>query len=205
VAALEEAKPGDKILLANYGDGADAFLLQVTDQIEKIRDRRGIKRNMESKMPLPNYEKYIRFRDLMEWEAERRPSYTSCLPMLWRDRNQVLPLHGGRCRNCGNVQLPIQRVCAWCQAKDTYEEVRLSDKKATVFTFSMDERALEVDLPRVWTISDLDGGGRFYCVMTDRDPAKVDIGMQVEMTFRKIHDGAGLHNYFWKCRPIRSQ
>jgi uncharacterized OB-fold protein len=39
--------------------------------------------------------------------------------------------------------------------------------------------------------------------MTDRDPAKVDIGMRVEMTFRKIHDGAGLHNYFWKCRPIR--
>jgi len=81
--------------------------------------------------------------------------------------------------------------------------VRLSDKKATVFTFSMDERAIEVDLPRVWTISDFDDGGRFYCVMTDRDPAKVDIGMRVEMTFRKIHDGAGLHNYFWKCRPIR--
>jgi 3-hydroxy-3-methylglutaryl CoA synthase len=205
VAALEKAKPGDKILLANYGDGADAFLLQVTTQIEKIRDRRGIKRNLESKMSLPNYEKYIRFRDLMEWEAERRGTYISSLPMLWRDRNQVLPLHGGRCLNCGNIQLPIQRVCAWCQAKDNNEEVRLSDKKATVFTFSMDERAMEVDLPRVWTISDFDGGGRFYCVMTDRDPAKVDIGMRVEMTFRRIHDGAGLHNYFWKCRPIRSQ
>jgi hydroxymethylglutaryl-CoA synthase len=67
----------------------------------------------------------------------------------------------------------------------------------------MDERAIEVDLPRIWTISDFDDGGRFYCVMTDRDPAKVDIGMRVEMAFRKIHDGAGLHNYFWKCRPIR--
>lgn len=203
VAALEEAKPGDRILWANYGDGADAFILQVTDQIEKVRDRRGIKHHLESKMEIPNYEKYIRFRNLMQGEADRRPQYISSLPMLWRDRKQVTPLHGGRCRKCGNIQFPIQRVCAYCQAKDDYEEVRLADKKATVFTFSMDERAVEVDPPRVWTINDLDGGGRIYCTMTDRDTEQIEIGMGVEMTFRKIHEGAGLHNYFWKCRPIR--
>lgn len=203
VAALEEAKPGDRILWANYGDGADAFVLQVTDEIEKVRGRRGIKRHLESKMQIPNYEKYIRFRNLMQGEADRRPQYISSLPMIWRDRKQVLPLHGGRCRNCGNIQFPIQRVCAYCQAKDYYEEVRLADKTATVFTFSMDERAVEVDPPRVWTISDFDDGGRIYCTMTDRDTEKIDIGMQVEMTFRKIHEGAGVHNYFWKCRPAR--
>ena len=204
VAALEEAKPGDRILWANYGDGADAFVLQVTDQIEKVRDRRGIKRHLESKMQIHNYEKYVRFRNLMQGEADRRPQYISSLPMIWRDRKQVLPLHGGRCRNCGNIQFPIQRICAYCQAKDNYEEVRLADKTATVFTFSMDERAVEVDPPRVWTISDFDDGGRIYCTMTDRDTEKIDIGMQVEMTFRKIHEGAGLNNYFWKCRPIRA-
>ena len=204
VAALEEAKPGDRILWANYGDGADAFVLQVTDQIEKVRGRRGIKRHLESKMQIHNYEKYVRFRNLMQGEADRRPQYISSLPMIWRDRKQVLPLHGGRCRNCGNIQFPIQRICAYCQAKDNYEEVRLADKTATVFTFSMDERAVEVDPPRVWTISDFDDGGRIYCTMTDRDTEKIDIGMQVEMTFRKIHEGAGVHNYFWKCRPIRA-
>ena len=203
VAALEEAKPGDRILWANYGDGADAFVLQVTDQIEKVRGRRGIKRHLESKMQIHNYEKYVRFRNLMQGEADRRPQYISSLPMIWRDRKQVLPLHGGRCRNCGNIQFPIQRICAYCQAKDNYEEVRLADKTATVFTFSMDERAVEVDPPRVWTISDFDDGGRIYCTMTDRDTEKIDIGMQVEMTFRKIHEGAGVHNYFWKCRPVR--
>jgi len=203
VAALEEAKPGDRILWANYGDGADAFILQVTDQIEKVRDRRGIKRHLESKMTIPNYEKYIRFRNLMQGEADRRPQYISSLPMIWRDRKQITSLHGGRCRKCGNIQFPIQRVCAYCRAKDDYEEVRLADKKATVFTFSMDERAVEVDPPRVWTINDLDGGGRIYCTMTDRDTEQIEIGMGVEMTFRKIHEGAGLHNYFWKCRPIR--
>mgnify|MGYP005680125143 CR=1 FL=1 len=28
IAALEEARPGQKILLASYGDGADAFVLK---------------------------------------------------------------------------------------------------------------------------------------------------------------------------------
>lgn len=203
VAALEEAKPGDRILWASYGDGADAFVLQVTDEIEKVRERRGIRRHLDSKMEIPNYEKYIRFRNLMQGEADRRPQYISSLPMMWRDRKQVLSLHGGRCRSCGNIQFPIQRICAYCQAKDDYEEVRLADGKATVFTFSMDDRALEVDPPRVWTIDDFDDGGRIYCTMTDRDTTQIEIGMRVEMTFRKIHDGAGLHNYFWKCRPIR--
>ena len=203
VAALEDAKPGDKILWASYGDGADAFVLQVTEHIDKIRERRGIKRHLESKMPISNYEKYIKFRNLMQGEADRRPQYISLLPLMWRDRTQVLSLHGCKCNHCGNIQFPIQRVCAYCQTKDDYVEFPLADKKATVFTFSMDERAVEIDLPRVWTISDFDGGGRIYCTMTDRDASKVKIGMQVEMTFRQIHEGAGLHNYFWKCRPVR--
>ena len=53
VAALEEAKPGDLILFATYGDGADAFLFKVTDQIDKVRNRRGVKRHLASKMMLP--------------------------------------------------------------------------------------------------------------------------------------------------------
>jgi len=49
IAALEEAKPGDKILVASYGDGADAYLLEVTKEIEKFETKRGIERNLEAK------------------------------------------------------------------------------------------------------------------------------------------------------------
>jgi len=66
VAALEEAKGSDKILLANYGDGADAFVLTVTDGIEKLAERRGIKHHLLSKLPLPNYDKYLRYRGLLQ-------------------------------------------------------------------------------------------------------------------------------------------
>jgi len=203
VAALEEAKPGDRILYATYGDGADAFLLRVTEQIEKVRDRRGIKRHLESKLVLPSYGKYVEIRELMEWEAGRRPSRRSSLPVIWRERQHLFSLYGQKCRACGNIQYPRQRICIYCQAKDNFELIRLSDKRGKVFTFSMDERAMEIVLPKVFTVVDLDEGGRFYSVMTDRDTSRIEVGMPVEMTFRIQLEGSGLHNYFWRVRPIR--
>ncbi|MDP2743691.1 MAG: hydroxymethylglutaryl-CoA synthase [Dehalococcoidia bacterium] len=203
VAALEDAKAGQKILLANYGDGADVFLLETTELVEKIKDRRAIKKHLAAKMALPSYGKYIKFRALMEWEAERRDPDRSALTVLWRERNQVWRAHGNKCKACGTIQFPIQRICGKCHAKDNYEEVRLSGEKGKLFTFSMDERAVVADLPNVMSIVDFDNGGRFYCILTDRDPAKIEINMPVELTFRNLHDGSGIHNYYWKARPVR--
>jgi uncharacterized OB-fold protein len=39
--------------------------------------------------------------------------------------------------------------------------------------------------------------------MTDRDIGDIKIGMPVEMSFRKLYAAGGIHNYFWKCTPIR--
>lgn len=204
VAALEEAKPGDRILFANYGDGADAFILRVTDQIEKLRDRRGIKKHLASKAILPNYGRYLAFRNLTEREVVReRPDY-GCLSISWRDRDWVLSCKGAKCRRCGTIQIPPQRVCTWCQAKDDFEEIRLSDKKGTIFTYSLDFlTTVTSDPPNVIAVVDLDGGGRFYTTMTDRDPEKLASDMRVELTFRRLHEGQAIHNYFWRARPIR--
>jgi len=203
VAALEDAKAGDRILLVNYSDGVDVMSLKVTEQIENIRDRRGIKGHLESKMPLSHYGRYLHFRDLMEWEFERRPPYVSALPVMWRERKQITSFYGGKCNNCKTVQYPIQRVCAHCQAKDDFEEISLSSWKGTVTTFSLDQRTMVKDLPCVNLIVDFDKGGRYICTMTDRDPNKVKVGMPVELTFRKFHDGSRLHNYSWMARPLR--
>jgi hydroxymethylglutaryl-CoA synthase len=40
-------------------------------------------------------------------------------------------------------------------------------------------------------------------MMTDCLSSEVKLGMPVGLTFRRIYDGAGMHNYFWKCRPVR--
>jgi|GEM_PF-3453600 len=44
---------------------------------------------------------------------------------------------------------------------------------------------------------------RTYLLMTDCDPGEVRMDMPVEMTFRRMYEGAGMYNCFWKCRPVR--
>ena len=47
---------------------------------------------------------------------------------------------------------------------------------------------------------DFDGGGRFTCQLTDAH--EVAIGDRVRMTFRRIMTANGVHNYFWKAKPL---
>jgi len=205
IGAIEEANPGDKVLLANYGDGADAHLLRVTQDIEGIRDRRGLKRNLESKLMLGNYGKYIKFKNLMEMEQTPDFRQRTSLPLLWRDRQWVYRFHGHTCKKCGKIQFPLQQFCMYCQAgREFLEEINLSDRKGTLVTFSIDERSPVIDPPNVLAAVNLEGGGRFFSQMTDRDSANLTIGMPIELTFRRIHDALGVHNYFWKCLPARS-
>jgi len=49
---IDVLKPGDNILLANYGNGADAFIIKATSAIETLPKRRGIKGHMESNRDL---------------------------------------------------------------------------------------------------------------------------------------------------------
>jgi uncharacterized OB-fold protein len=90
-----------------------------------------------------------------------------------------------------------------CQAKDEFEDLRFADKKARIFNFTHDNIATTPDPPATNLIIDFEGGGRGMFDMTDRDPDTVEVGMPVEMTFRKLFFDRGIHNYYWKARPIR--
>ncbi|MBI3040729.1 MAG: hydroxymethylglutaryl-CoA synthase [Chloroflexi bacterium] len=199
-ATLEEAKAGDRILFTSYGDGCDAYILQATDKIGKLKGRKGIKGHVASKLPLPDYTKYLRYRSLLgELALAGEPVAT----INWRERNWSVRCHGSKCRECGKIEWPIQRICAYCGAKDNYDEVRLSDKKLTLTTFSKDSLARSVDPPIIVCIASIEGGGRFYAHMTDRDPDKVEVGMPLELTFRRLYSKDDIHTYSWKMRPIR--
>jgi 3-hydroxy-3-methylglutaryl CoA synthase len=204
-SALEKANPGDRILLAAYGDGVDVFLFKVTDEIKRLARRRGVSVNISSKLPLPSYERYLSYRGLVETVPGEPFRLLPSATAYWRDMDSILRCYGSRCLNCGTLTYPIQRVCYTCRSKDNYEKVRLSDKKGKVFTFSLDNLAGRSDDPVVvQTVIEMDeGNARFYCMMTDCIPAEVRVGMPVELTFRRLYEGAGFHNYFWKCRPIR--
>jgi uncharacterized OB-fold protein len=79
----------------------------------------------------------------------------------------------------------------------------LADKRAALFTFTLDYLNADPNPPTVASVVDFDGGGRAFLTMTDRNPAEVKIGQPVEMTFRRLYDAEGFRNYYWKCRPVR--
>jgi uncharacterized OB-fold protein len=211
VAALEEAKPGDKLLVATYGDGADVTLFQVTNAITKIKNKRGIKWNLEHKMIFPSYDQYLNFHhNAADPERGGGPSASA----VARERESIYPFHGSKCRVCGTVQYPPQRVCTKCQTKDQMDPYRLSDKRAKIFTRVLDYAAPVpgYDAPAVDLLVDWEGGGRALMSMTDKAPAPAamkdadkcaPIGMELEMTFRKLRTGGGIHHYYWKCMPLR--
>ena len=139
-----------------------------------------------------SYEKYLTFRNILETAPEAPFSIDSAATVLWRDRSWVMGLHGSRCKKCGLVSFPVQRVCFGCQSKDNFEEVRLSDKEGKVFTFSLDYLAGTPDPPVVQTVLESsEGSARIYCMMTDVDPKEVKVDMDVKMTFRRIREATG--------------
>jgi hydroxymethylglutaryl-CoA synthase len=205
-AALEEAKAGDRILFAGYGDGCDAFILRVTKNIEKMRAGATMKDRLARKAPL-DYGKYLNWKNLIPIEAMNLPARSEpSLATRWRDRKTVRALYGVRCKKCGTPQVhPIGqaiRICNMCQAKDDFEEYKFSDKKGKLFTYAIDQLQPTKNPPGLNGVVDFDGGGRLICELTDYDLSKVKIGMPVEMSYRKMLQGEGILNYFWKAKPV---
>jgi 3-hydroxy-3-methylglutaryl CoA synthase len=201
-AALERAKGGERILLVSYGDGADALVLETTAAVERLEGRRGVSWHLARRAELASYDLYLRFRQLLATEHDRRAGAGLSATKHFRDRDTDVSLLGQRCRRCGQAQFPRQRVCFTCYARDEFEAVRLSDKIGTVKSFTFDNFAGSPNPPLVAGIVDIEGA-RLYVQMTDVDPREVKLGMPVEMTFRKIHEAGGTPNYFWKSTPVR--
>ncbi|MFH1169106.1 MAG: OB-fold domain-containing protein, partial [Chloroflexota bacterium] len=204
VAALEEAKPGDRLLWASYGDGCDVYILTVTEAIKNVGARGGISKHLASRRLLPTYEKYLRWRNIVITEPQPRPPMeVPSAVALWRDSRGGLALCGVRCENCGTPQYPAQRVCMICRTKDRFSDYCFADRVGRVTTFSQDSLAASVDPPSTVCAVDFDGGGRIMCDMIDRDPQQVEVGMPVVMAFRHLRHISGIHDYWWKCQPPR--
>lgn len=203
VAALEQARPGERIFVANYGDGAEAFALTVGDGISSLYTRRGVQWHLERRFELDNYDKYLAFRDLQPSTRDRRGGAGVSATVHYRERDQDISFHGHKCCECGQEQFPFQRVCFSCFKRDEFQAIRLSDRRGKVMAFTFDNFAGSPDAPLIVATVEIDGGARAYLQMTDARPNEVKLDLPVEFTFRRIHEYGGTPNYFWKCTPIR--
>jgi len=197
--ALDSAKPGDRIVMLGFGNGVDAVLLTATDAITKSKSRSRLASQLTWKRPLATYGKYLKFRNLVEME---RLAPFAPYPLERREQSVNMRLYGKKCRKCGAIQFPARRVCWNCSTKDEMDDTPMS-RTGTVYTHVKDHLVPSPEPPVIMVSADLDGGGRFYGQLTDCDPAEVSIGMRVELCFRRLHEGGGFHNYFWKFRPYK--
>lgn len=215
VAALDEAKPGDRILFASYGNGADVFLLEVTGAIEKVKNRGTFSRQLNTKAMIYNYPTYLKWRNLVPMAEASRPSLPpTSISNLHRNAKILLGLYGVKCKQCGTVQytqagmfssyVMPERICIECGAKDDFEDYPFADKKGKVFSYTQDKLTAAMDPPLTVAIVDFDDGGRGAFEVTDRDPGEIKVGMPVEMTFRQLFYDRGIHNYYWKIKPVRA-
>ena len=201
---LDTANPGDKILVLTTGDGCDAMVLSVTDKIAQQRPKRSVDYWIASAQNDLPYNTFLKWREILPFEPPRRPDFDRpAAPSSQRNVHWKYGFHGSRCRECNTGYLPPQKVCLTCGAVEHMDEEVFADTACKIKTYTLDYLAYSLQPPVVSIVADFDGGGRFTCEMADVDPTAVKIGDQLEMTFRRLYTGQGIHNYFWKARPQR--
>jgi len=202
--ALDQAKPGDHILVVCVADGVDALVLEATDAIKSAPPVRKVDRWIASKRNDLGYQSYLKWRGILPFEPPRRPDpERPAAPPMRRHERWKLAFVGSRCEKCRTGHLPPQRVCVKCGAVDQMRAERFADTSCQVTTYTLDHLAYSLQPPVVVGVVDYEGGGRFSCELTDVDPREVAIGNRLEMTFRRLFTAQGVHNYFWKARPGR--
>lgn len=197
--ALERAKRGDALVVAAYGEGAEALLLRAGEGAGAGSVRPGVEQALERTLALPSYEKYLKYRRILGQDETPVELVSNVLEA--RELQQDVRLYGTRCGACGLVQYPMARVCLKCKAREGLEPVKLK-KKGKIFTYTVDHLAANLEHPLGMVVVDLEDGGRMYVQMTDCTPDEVKIGAPVELTFRRLHAGGDNYNYFWKARPL---
>ena len=201
VAALEQARPGERLLCVSYGDGAHALSLQVTEHVEKLEPRRGVARHLARRRPLQGYDSYLRSRSLLPSEWASGADLGLSATVRFRERDADIGFLAASCGACGLLHFPKQRVCYRCHAKDDFEPYRLSDKRGTLLSYTFDYFFPAAEPPTTVVMTEIEGC-RVQLQLADARPDQVRLDMPVEFVFRKIHDAGGKANYFWKASPV---
>ena len=202
-AVLDAAAPGETIMVIHLADGANVGIMRTTDAIANYTPFAGTQAQIDAGSDSLDYNKYLTWRGFLDREPPRRPDPDRPgAPPSARSEDWKYAFVGSKDRSSGAIHLPPMRVSMVGGAVDEMDRIRMADAPATIATFTVDRLAFSLSPPTVAVVIDYDGGGRFQAEMTDVDPDSVKIGDRVEMTFRRLFTAEGIHNYFWKARPL---
>ncbi len=201
---LEGAAPGDLLALVSLADGVEVLVLRATDVVAGGRPSRPLSDQVAAGRRVP-YARVLAWRGLVTPEPPNRPPPPRVsAPAAHRRRDWKYAFVASRDRSSGMLHLPPARVSARGGAVDDMQDVPLADTEGTIVSLTVDHLVYSPDPPVSFAVVDFDGGGRAPLELTDAGPDEVGVGDRVEPTFRCLHTAGGIHNYFWKVRPVVS-
>lgn len=205
--ALETAKPRQRILVAGFGSGCDAALLERTDASLDPVQRLGVSSWLARAKSEDNYIKYLALNGLIDIERGMRAEIDNRQPLsaLWRNRKTVLALIGGRCKKTGTIQFPKSdiEVNPNDRSVGTQEDYPLAEEPARILTHTSDSLTYTPDPPAFYGMVEFEGGGRMYVDFCDAEASEVEVGRPMRMVFRikGVDETRGFTKYFWKAAP----
>jgi uncharacterized OB-fold protein len=205
-AALEAAVPGEQILVLGFGQGADAIVLETTPKLAELQGSRGPSRYLAQRRPVDNYTFFLSIRNQLAIDFGMRAERDNRTAMsaLYRKRDDISGMMGGRCNECNTLQFPHGPVCVKCGAYDSQVPESLSGLIGTVKSYTEDWMAYTRSPPYIYGNVEFQDGANIMLEFTDFEPGQVAVGSKVRMVFRvkDFDTKRNFRRYFWKPAPM---
>jgi hydroxymethylglutaryl-CoA synthase len=200
---LDTAEPGTTIAVVSVVDGVDVMVLRTTDALAAHRPARSTAAQIAHAGAV-SYPTFLQWRGVLEVQPPNRPAPTRVSSSAAaRRQDWKYGFVAGAGDESGLIHMPPARVSIRDDDHDDAQvPVPMADATGTIVTFTIDRLVYSLSPPVVFAVVDWDGGGRMPIELTDVDPATLAIGDRVEPTFRRLATADGIHNYFWKARPV---
>ena len=205
-SALESAVPGEQILVLGFGQGADAIVLETTPALAKLQDGRGVARTLADKRVIDNYTMFLSLRNqiAIDFGMRAERDNRTAMSAMYRKRDDISAMMGGRCRECNTLQFPHAAICVACGARDAQTPESLSGLTGRVKSYTEDWMAYTPHPPYIYGNVEFVDGANIMLEFTDFEAGQVEVGREVRMVFRvKDYDHKrNFRRYFWKPAPL---
>ena len=200
---LSTAKPNQTLAVIWLADGVEILLFKTTEAIAKFSCAKPLSKQLEQGNTI-SYATFLRWRKILKVQPPNRPEPPRIsAPAALRGSDFKHGFVGSRGDISDTLHLPPNTISI--NKEDTSEmlEAPMADVLGEIVTYTIDRLVYSESPPVIFAIINFEGGGRFTVEMTDVEEPELDIGMKVEMVFRKLYTAGGIHNYFYKARPNR--
>lgn len=201
--ALEAAKVGDIVLVAGFGSGCDAILLEVTASAGST----AVSDLLGEGAVLTNVARFLSLTGALDidWGPRSEVEQKTAATVLSRIGREMHGFVGGRDAR-GNVQFPktLIPVSPAGDGPETLEDVRLADLPARIVSITADRLNFTVDPPFHFGLVQFDNGARVSMEFRDVEGPAPAVGDAVRMRFRvkSMDRKRGFRTYFWKAAPV---